>query len=123
MKAIRAEVREQIRQDYEGGATYAELARKHQVSKGTVFNAINQPDPPASRPERRIASLPPRQVFQDFAPRALEPKHYWPHQTIDITPGRKKPRRQPPQLERDERGRFLPRGSESTTLARREPTH
>jgi len=125
MKAIKAEIREQIRRDYESGATYAELARKHHVSKGTVFNVINQPDPPASKSARQnfVTGLQPRQVLQDFAPRVSEPEHYWPHQTVDITPGRNKTRRQPPQLERDERGRFLPRGSESTTLARREPTH
>ncbi len=132
MKAIPATTREQIRQDYESGMTYAELVEKYHVSKGSLSNIINNPDPPASQPKRQdfIATMPPRQSSQGFilpSSHAPESGHHWPYPTIDITPGRSKPRRQPPQLERDERGRFLPRGSESpeqpnsTALVRSEP--
>lgn len=49
--------REKIKQDHEAGRSYAEIARKRKVSKGTIHNILREEDDPTTKAARVAYNL------------------------------------------------------------------
>lgn len=57
MRPIPLRKKEKVKQDHDAGRSYAEIARKHKVSKGTIHNILREDDDPATKAERTAYNL------------------------------------------------------------------